>query len=53
MKMDELETLLDRRCPICGRRFSDVALAKDYVVIGCTEHRDFDVAVWFDELEEE
>jgi uncharacterized protein (UPF0212 family) len=30
------------RCPKCGKPFEVVALASDYYIIGCPEHREFD-----------
>ena len=29
-------------CPKCGKPFEVVALATDYYIIGCPEHREFD-----------
>jgi uncharacterized protein (UPF0212 family) len=30
------------KCPKCGKPFEVVALASDYYIIGCPEHREFD-----------
>jgi len=31
-----------RRCPVCHKPFEVVAYGKDYYIVGCMEHREFD-----------
>jgi hypothetical protein len=33
------------KCPICGRRFEVVAYARNYHIIGCPDHREFDEVI--------
>jgi len=40
---ESLELVIrDNQCPKCNKVFEIVALASDYVIEGCAEHREFD-----------
>ncbi|MEM2352151.1 MAG: hypothetical protein QXT26_07065 [Thermoproteota archaeon] len=40
-------------CPDCGRRFERVALSREYMIIGCPLHRDYDSIMYFNTDETE
>ncbi len=37
-----VESLKKKTCPKCGKPFELVALASDYYIVGCPEHREYD-----------
>jgi Zn finger protein HypA/HybF involved in hydrogenase expression len=37
-----VESLKKKACPKCGKPFEVVAYGKDYYIVGCMEHREFD-----------
>jgi hypothetical protein len=40
------ETTVDGICPKCGQIFDVAAVARDYIIKGCPEHREFDRVIW-------
>jgi hypothetical protein len=36
------------RCPICRRVFEIVATSREYAIVGCPEHREYDRVYYFE-----
>jgi ssDNA-binding Zn-finger/Zn-ribbon topoisomerase 1 len=40
------------KCPKCGKPFKVVAYGRDYKILGCPEHREFDRIICFETRQE-
>jgi ssDNA-binding Zn-finger/Zn-ribbon topoisomerase 1 len=40
------------KCPECGKPFKVVAYGRDYKILGCPEHREFDRIIYLETRKE-